>query len=94
MRFLLLIRGAAEDEPDGALAPAGTFVGGELDEGPTAGALDEDEGAESRNSASGNCAWLLVVLKASILRATTHWGLRRGPGLLCETPLEGKPISG
>jgi hypothetical protein len=48
MRFLLLIRGAAEDEPDGALAPAEIFVGGELDEGSTARALDEDEGAETR----------------------------------------------
>jgi hypothetical protein len=46
MRFLLLIRGAAEDEADGALAPEGTVVGGEPDGGPTAGALEE--GAESR----------------------------------------------
>jgi hypothetical protein len=43
MRFLLLIRGAAE--ADGALAPEGTVMGGEPDGGPTAGALEE--GAES-----------------------------------------------
>jgi hypothetical protein len=45
MRFLLLIRGAAEAEADGALAPEGTVRGGEPDEEPTAGALEE--GAES-----------------------------------------------
>jgi hypothetical protein len=47
MRFLLLIRGAAEAEAeaDGALAPEGTVMGGEPDGGPTAGALEE--GAES-----------------------------------------------
>jgi hypothetical protein len=75
MRFLLLIRGAAEDEVDGALAPEGTVVGGEPDGGPTAGALEE--GAESRGWASGNGPWLLFVLKASIWRARTR--LADGP---------------
>jgi hypothetical protein len=46
MRFLLLIRGAAEDEADGALAPEGAAVGGDPDGGATAGELEE--GAESR----------------------------------------------
>jgi len=46
MRFLLLIRGTAEDEADGALAPGGPAVGGEPDGGMTAGAFEE-EGAES-----------------------------------------------
>lgn len=47
MRFLLLIRGAAEVvEAGGALAPGGAAMGDGPDGGPTAGAVEE--GLESR----------------------------------------------
>jgi hypothetical protein len=42
MRFLLLIRGAAEDEAKGALAPGGIIIGGEVVGGATAGEVEEE----------------------------------------------------
>jgi len=80
MRFLLLIRGIAEDKPGGALAPGGAAVGGDPDGGPTAGAVE----AENCGCASGkgNWPWLLVALKASILRASS----RPGPLPVTQTP--------